>query len=81
MTDFHLVGFGNDTQEPVFNLYSKGDELEDEIQSSSMYFKDDTTSGNSEDKSQNYIYSVLYPRYYPPLKIHQLSPVSTKFII
>ena len=77
MTDFHLVGFGNDTQEPVFNLYSKGDDLlEEETSSSSMYFRDDNASASSEDKSQNYIYSVLYPRYYPPLKIHQLSPVS-----
>jgi len=75
MTDFHLVGFGNDRSTPVFNLYSNED---DEISSvnqilSSPYFRD---LSSSEDKTQNYIFSVLYPRYYPPLRIHQLSPVS-----
>ncbi|KAG2379489.1 hypothetical protein C9374_006606 [Naegleria lovaniensis] len=80
MTDFHLVGFGNDRHEPVFNLYSKGEEASDYQASGSFHFNDTSTGSQDVDSvSQNYIFSVLYPRYYPPLKIHQLSPIYRQY--
>ncbi|KAL9656644.1 hypothetical protein ABK040_002915 [Willaertia magna] len=72
LTSFHLVGFGNDRKKPVFNLYECDDE---ELSASSSSFRD-----LCEDKTQNYIYSVLYPRYNPPLKLHQLSPIYRQYV-